>query len=143
MTLDDIYTEWDKDSKIDQTELAKEALKIPQLHNKYYKFYNKERLALRKLEHDFKSLKHDKYEFYTMGPNEDTPSDWELPPRGNILKSEVNQYLDADKDLINISLKIGYAQEKVELIESIIKSLVNRGFQIKSAIDWVKFQNGL
>ena len=38
MTLDDIYTEWDKDSKIDQTELAKEALKIPQLHNKYYKF---------------------------------------------------------------------------------------------------------
>jgi hypothetical protein len=33
MTLDDIYTEWDKDSKIDQTELAKEALKILQLHN--------------------------------------------------------------------------------------------------------------
>jgi hypothetical protein len=45
-------------------------------------------------------------------------------------------------ELIDLSLKIGMQQEKVELLESIIKSLKNRGFQIKSAIDWFKFTMG-
>jgi hypothetical protein len=51
-------------------------------------------------------------------------------------------YMDADQDIINMSLKIGLQQEKVELLESIIKSLTNRGFQIKSAIEWTKFTMG-
>ena len=35
MKLEDILSEWAKDSKIDNTELDKESLKIPALHNKY------------------------------------------------------------------------------------------------------------
>jgi len=51
-------------------------------------------------------------------------------------------YMEADKDIINQSLKIGYQQEKVELLESILKSLNTRGYNIKSAIDWIKFTSG-
>lgn len=144
MTIEELQAEWDKDTQIDRTELGQEAIKIPQLHSKYYKIYSTSRLQLRKWESEFKVLKLEKYEFYTMGPTEDTEEKgWKLPPRGAILKAEVNNYIDADPDIIKASLKIGLQQEKIQFLEDIIKSLVNRGFQIKSAIDWAKFTSGV
>ena len=144
MTIEELQVEWDKDTQIDRTELGQEAIKIPQLHSKYYKIYSTSRLQLRKWESEFKVLKLEKYEFYTMGPTEDTEEKgWKLPPRGAILKAEVNNYIDADPDIIKASLKIGLQQEKIQFLEDIIKSLVNRGFQIKSAIDWEKFKVGI
>jgi hypothetical protein len=143
MKLDEIYVEWDKDSKIDTTDLGNESIKIPQLHNKYFKVYTSEKLLLRKYEAEMRELKLEKYEFYTQGPTKETQEKgWELPAKGLILKSDIPMYMDGDKQLIELSLKIGYQQEKIELLESIIKSLVNRGFQIKSAIDWHKFTMG-
>jgi len=143
MKLDEIYAEWDKDSKIDTTDLGNESIKIPQLHNKYFKVYTSEKLLLRKYEAEMRELKLEKYEFYTQGPTKETQErGWELPAKGLILKSDIPMYMDGDKQLIELSLKIGYQQEKIELLESIIKSLVNRGFQIKSAIDWHKFTMG-
>jgi hypothetical protein len=143
MKLEDIYIEWDKDSDIDTTDLGTESIKIPKLHNKYYKLYTTEKLLLRKYEGEMKSLKLAKYEFYTQGPSAETRElGWDMPARGMILKQEMPMYMEGDKDLISLSLKIGLQQEKVDLLESIIKSLVNRGFQIKSAIDWHKFTMG-
>jgi hypothetical protein len=144
MTLEELHTEWEIDSQIDRTELGIEALKIAQLHSKYYKVYSTSRLQLRKLEADFKILKLEKYEFYTMGPTEEThEKGWKLPARGAILKAEVNNYIDADPDIIKASLKIGLFQEKIQFLEDIIKSLVNRGFNIKAAVEWEKFKVGV
>ena len=78
-----------------------------------------------------------------MGPTEETQAKgWVLPARGAILKAEVNNYIDADPDIVKASLKLGLLQEKIQFLEDIIKSLVNRGFQIKSAIDWERFKVG-
>lgn len=142
MTIDEIYDEWSKDCNIDRTELGEESLKIPQVHSKYLKIYSSERLKLIKLESEMKTLKRDKYEFYTQGPNEDTPSHWKLPPKGMILKSDIPMYIDSDADIINLTLKIGYQKEKIELLEEIIKSINNRGYSIRAAIDWHKFTMG-
>ena len=143
MKLESIYEEWSKDSEIDMTDLGNEAIKIPKLHHKYFQVYSSEKLLLRKYEAEMKTMKLAKYEFYTQGPSKETQEKgWQLPARGMILKQEMPMYLEGDKDIINLSLKIGMQQEKVELLESIIKSLTNRGFQIKSAIDWNKFTMG-
>jgi Recombination, repair and ssDNA binding protein UvsY len=143
MKLEAIFEEWNKDSEIDMTELGNEAIKIPKLHHKYFQVYSSEKLLLRKYEAEMKSLKLAKYEFYTQGPSrESQEKGWTLPARGMILKQEMPMYIEGDQDIINLSLKIGMQQEKVELLESIIKSLTNRGFQIKSAIDWNKFTMG-
>lgn len=143
MKIEDILEQWKEDSEIDRTELGDEALKIPKLHHKYFQIYVQEKLTLRSQEADMKKLKLEKYEFFTQGHTEQTRSlNWELPARGLILKTDIPMYMDADKDLIKLSLKIGIQQEKLELLESIIKSLTNRGFQIKSAIEWQKFTMG-
>jgi hypothetical protein len=143
MNIEEINELWKKDSIIDKTELGDEAIKIPSLHQKYYRILINEKLILRKQESEFKQLKLDKYEFFSQGPNEETQSKgWKIPAKGLILKSDIPMYLEADKDIINVSLKIGYQQEKIEYLESIIKSINNRGYNIKAAIDWVRFTNG-
>ena len=143
MKIEQIFEEWEKDATIDKTELGDESIKIPKLHHKYYRVFISERLLLRKLEADLKQLKLEKYEFYTQGPSKETKDKgWELPARGVILKSDLPTYIDTDKDIVELTLKIGYQQEKLELLESIIKSLQVRGYQIKAAIDWTKFTMG-
>ena len=143
MKIEDIFALWETDSKIDRTELSDESLKIPQLHHKYYKIFTSERLLLRKLEADAKILKLEKYEFYTQGHTKETQDKgWELPSRGMILKADLPMYMESDKEIIELNLKIGYQLEKIELLENIIKTISNRGFQIKNAIDWNKFIQG-
>jgi len=144
MKIEEIHELWTADSEIDKTALDDESLKISKLHNKYYNIYINEKLILRKFEHEFKKLKLDKYEFYTQGPNEESNTKgWKLPAKGMILKADIPMYMEADNDIVNMSLKIGFQQEKIEYLESIIKVIINRNFNIKAAIDFIKFTNGV
>lgn len=143
MTLEEILESWENDCVVDKTELAEESLKIPGLHSKYLKILSTEKLKLKKLESDHKILKLEKYEFYTQGHTEDTMKrGWNLPAKGMILKADIPMYMEADEDIINSTLKISYQNEKIEALDTIIKSIMNRGYQIKSAIDWNKFIMG-
>lgn len=143
MKFEDIFDEWKKDSEIDRTDLGNESLKIPQLHHKYYKILVVEKAHSRKLEAQLKQLKLAKYEFYSQGHTEETRAlGWAMPARGIILKADIPMYMEADKDLIDTSLKIGMQQEKIEFVESIIKTLQTRNFLIKNCIDFVKFTMG-
>lgn len=143
MNIEDIMGLWEEDTKIDKTELGDEALRIPMLHSKYYNILVKEKLILRKLDSEMKQLKLDKYEFYTQGHNEETrEKGWKLPAKGLILKGDIPMYIDSDADIINMSLRIGMQQEKIEMLDSIIKTIINRNFIIRAAIDWQKFTMG-
>lgn len=143
MKFEEIFDEWKRDSEIDQTDLGNESLKIPKLHHKYYMMLLSERSSLRKLEAQMKQLKLSKYEFYSQGHTEETKRlGWELPPRGIILKADIPMYIEADKNLIDLSLKIGVQGEKVDFLDSILKTLQTRNFLIKNAIDFLRWTNG-
>jgi len=143
MTLEEIFELWEKDSSINPSELGNAALDLAKLHHKYYSLFSRERLMLKKLESEMKRLKLDKQEFYVDGPTEEQMDlGWKLPPKGRILKSDVSSYLEADNDIIKLNLKIAYQQEKISALESIIKMIHNRGFHIKSAIDFERFKVG-
>ena len=143
MKLEAIFEEWDKDAPIDRSNLSDAALDNYKLHAKYHRIFTNERLILRKYEAELKTLRLDKYEFYTQGPSPETQEKgWELPPIGKILKADVNNYIDADSDIINLTLKIGMQQEKVALPKSIIDNIQYRGNTIRTALDAVKFEAG-
>lgn len=143
MKLEDIFTQWDQDSVLDRTQLDVVALRIPQMHAKYAKILSNERLLLRKYETEYKELKLQKTLFYVDGPTQEQHNmGWELPAKGRILKSDVGPWLEADKDLVAISLKIGMQNEKVDTLKSIMEIISRLGFQVKSAVDWARFMNG-
>ena len=144
MTLDEILDLWHVDSQLDRTELGEEALKIPQLHSKYYKIFATERLKLRKLQAEHKELSKAKCEYYngTIDYDEMRDRGWDPNPL-KILKQDIPQYVDADKDMINLNLKIAYHQEIVDFLDNAIRSLNSRGFNISAAIKWEQFKVGI
>jgi len=144
MTLDEIAAEWTKDSKIDKTELGVESIKIPELHSKYLKIFFDERRRLKGLQFQSRETYLRKYEYYNgkMSEEEMKALGWE-PFMKRLMKNEVDHYLDADKDMIQEKAKIVNQEEKIDMIAEIIKNLNQRNFQIKNAIDYLKFTNGV
>lgn len=143
MLLENIQEYWEQDSQIDRMNLAEESLKIPKLHSKYYKILIQEALQLKKYDSDLKVLKLEKFEFYTQGPSKEThQKGWEMPLSGRILKSEVNTYLEADKDIIKATLKVAYQKEKVDFVDSILKEISQRSFHISNCIKYEVFRAG-
>lgn len=143
MKLENIISEWEKDSKIDPFNLGNESIAIPLLHHKYYQIYLAEKAQYFAYESQYRKLKLLKYEFYTQGPTKPEHDGWQLPAIGKILRNDVQMYIDSDSDIIDIEMRVKYQKEKLDFVESIIKSLTNRGYQIKSAIDYEKFRSGI
>lgn len=143
MKLDDIMDLWAEDAQMDKTELVTESLKIPALHHKYYKLFVQEGLVQKKYEQDLKTLYRLKYEYYMGVLDKDTMDEkgWNPNPL-KILKQDLSIYMDGDSDLQVIQAKIDIQKQKLSFLESAIKTIVNRGFLIKNAIDWTRFQNG-
>ena len=61
---------------------------------------------------------------------------------GRLLKNEMANYIESDEDVIKLKQQIVVLQEKVNYLDSVIRMINNRGFQIKNALDWLKFTNG-
>lgn len=143
MKLEDIQNQWENDSKIDRAELGEESLKIPQLHAKYFKIFSEERMKLRALQRSYNNFKRDKYEYYNGTASQDVMNThgWEPNPL-KILKSDIPMYLEGDIELQGYASRVDIQQDKVDFVESIIKNLPSRGYQIKAAIDWEKFKVG-
>lgn len=140
---DDINEMWSKDCKIDEANLVQESKRIPELHSKYYNLFFKEALRVRKLKSDLKELERAKTEYYngTMCEEDLKELGWKPNPL-KILRNDIDKYLQSDKDIINLSLKIALHEEKANYIESIIRQINNRNFIIKNMIDMIKFQSG-
>jgi hypothetical protein len=68
-------------------------------------------------------------------------ADWE-PFQLKLLKADVQEYIDADDNVIESKKLLALQEEKVNYLESIVKSLTTRGYLIKNAIDWKKFTEG-
>lgn len=143
MKLDDIMEMWSEDCIVDKTELGEESLKLPKLHSKYLRIFTEERLLLRRLENERKELLLLKHDYYRgVMPEEDLRANGWEPFRLNVLKSDMSMYIEADQDIVKSNLRIAMQQEKVDSLESIIRSINNRGFLIKNAIEYEKFKVG-
>ena len=143
MKFEEIQTLWTSDCNIDETELAQESVKIPQLHNKYLILYSNEKLRLKTQRFEHSKLVKLKKEYYggRMSQEELEAVDWE-PFQYKLLKADVEQYVDADDNVIESKKILALQEEKVDYLEAIVKGLSTRGYLIKNAIDWKRFTEG-
>ena len=145
MKLEDIQELWSSDSVIDDTELDAESIKIPEIHNKYLKIFSDEKLRLVRLYSKSKELRRLKWLYYTGKLDEQTLKnlEWDvfdLDVKKN--RHDLEMFLESDKDIIELNDKVEYQKEKINYLETIIKSLSTRGFLIKNSIEWKKFIMG-
>lgn len=143
MKLDEIFESWKQDSVFDREELTEESIRIPQLHSKYMKILSTERMRLRGYQKDFNILYKDKREYYSgnLDQSELKERGWE-PFSLKIVRQDLDIHIKADDDIIVLQSKMDIQKEKVSVVEGILQQINNRGFQIKSVIDWERFKVG-
>ena len=143
MKLEDIQELWNRDREIDYTELGTESIRIPLIHDKYLKIFTDERIRLKGLELELAKLVRAKTDYFSgrMSQEELDRRGWEQF-LGRLLKNEIANYIESDDDIIKIKQQIVVLQEKINYLDAVIRMINNRGFQIKIALDWLKFSHG-
>ena len=140
--LDAIQKMWEQDSKIDVDNLHTESLNIPSLHAKYFDIYNNIILLKKKAEQQKKNIRHERYEYFTGKADPDVYVENPFPKKIRD-KETLQKYLDADEKLSSVCLKVEYYDTMLNYLESILKVIQNRTFQIKNAIEFIRFTAGL
>jgi hypothetical protein len=141
--------EWAEDSAVDfqfvnknyTTDLGQLALSIPFQHNKYLNHYTDIQQIKTSLEFEIRKLVRNKREYYSGEADAKT---YAAKPFGSSIKTseKMKVYLESDDEIINLEAKIKYLDQMLYFIDHVMKQVSNRGFQIKSAIEWEKFING-
>ena len=140
--LESLQKMWEEDSEIDKDNLHDESLKIPQLHAKYFDLYNTLFLLRKKADQQRKNIRHERYEYFSGKADPDVYIENPFPKKIRD-KDTMTKYLDADEKLSTSNLKIDYYDTMLVYIESILKVIQNRTFQIKNAIEYMRFQSGM
>ena len=141
MNLDELKVQVQNDLRINDEHLDTESLKNQEIKAKYLDHKSRYELLLFKAKGDYKRLYREKWEYY--GGKADAKIYATKPFDLKVLKTDLAVYIAADEDIINSENKIGYLEVVVDYIKGVIKSVDNRGWDIKRAIDWKKFEAGV
>lgn len=103
-----------------------------------------EKVYLETLESKMNILNRDKWLYYSgkMSEEELSKKGWE-PFELNILKNDLDRFIDSDGDIIDLRNQIFIQKEKINYIESVAKIISNKIWNIRSMIEWIKFTQGV
>ena len=143
MTLSEIQEQVRKDLKINDLELDIESLRIPSLHSKYLQLLTEHSLLLKKTLGEYAVLKRNKWIYYTGKAREEVYKEKGDFPLKLITKDEERTFIEADEEVRELKGKLEYYETVVDYLQEVVKSISNRSFQIKNAIEWRKFEAGI
>ena len=144
-----IKNEWASDSHVEHefknkqytADLGQISMEIPFQHNKYLNHYTDISQIKTSLEFEIRKLVKEKREYYSGEADAKT---YAAKPFGSHIKTteKMKVYIESDDEIINLEAKIKYLEQMMYFIDHVMKQISNRGFQVKSAIEWEKFVNG-
>ena len=141
MTLDELKVQVANDLKVNDERLDTESLKNQELYTKYLDTKSNFELLMYKAKSDYKILYRQKWEYY--GGKADAKIYETKPFDLKVLKSDLSVYIESDEEIITIENKIVYLETTVKFLEGVQRSIQSRGWDIKNAIEWRKFEAGM
>jgi hypothetical protein len=144
ITLQDIQVMWAADTKINELDLGREALKISELHAKYLNMLTATKMQSRRAYGkmlQYRRLK-ERYFLGLLSKDELASLGWEPYLFAKPLKAELDKILDADTDVLQEGDKVAYLDTMVYQLEQIMRSLNSRTFDVKNAIQFFLWQQG-
>jgi len=141
MNLDELKIQVQRDLKINDEHLDTESLKNQEIKATYLDHKSRYELLLFKAKGDYKRLYREKWEYY--GGKSDAKIYASKPFDLKVLKTDLQIYISSDYGGIELSNKIAYLETTIKFIDGVIKSIDNRGWDIKHAISWKQFEAGM
>ena len=139
MNLNDLKEMCNKDTTIG-IDLDGYSISIPELANKYHQLRHDEKNLLRFLKSQYDIIKLSRWKYYSGKAN---PDEYEKEPFDlKVLRNDIDMFLSADKLIRDIKDKVEEQEEKIKLIDTTAKNIINASFNINNAIKWKKFLSG-
>ena len=146
MNLETILREWEVDSKINESDLARTSVDTAKLHSKYLQLLSINKLQLKKAELKQKTLLKDKWLYYNnkMSKEEIESKGWEYDPFNGlkVMKGDMNHYYDSDIDIQKSEETVTYYKTLVETLQEIVTNINWRHQTIGNIIKWKQFEQG-
>ena len=141
MTLDELKQIVYKELPVNKDHLDTEALRNQDLYAKFIDYKTNFEFLLAKSKGDYKVLYRDKWDYY--GGKADAKVYATKPFDLKVLKNDLHVYIESDKEIIDAENKIVYLETTTKYIDYVLKSISSRGWDIKNAIEWKKFEAGM
>ena len=143
-TIDEIVNEWEKDAKIDPTDISSASLQTPRLHAKYLRILSHWKQKQATLKSNLNNIKQTKTRYYRgeMSREELKEYGWEQYQLKAPLRSEMEQVLNADADVNKVKMQLELVETIIYVLESIMKAIASRDFTISNYIKMRKFEKG-
>ncbi len=142
MTLEELQKEAREDlAIIDQEKLDQESYKNQNIKPKWLEYRTRYDQLLIMRRSDHQRLWREKWEYY--GGKADAKVYAAKPFDIKVLKTDLQMYIQSDDDILELQSKISYYESIVKYIDGVIKSIDNRGWDIRNATDWKKFEAGM
>ena len=59
-----------------------------------------------------------------------------------LLRVDLDRFIESDSEVIELGNKVELYKEKISYLEHVVKIIGNRAWNIRAAIDWIKFTQG-
>ena len=142
MTLEELKQESYKDLPVKNVEnIDQESFYYQEIKAKWLDYKSRFELLLARNKGDYQVLYREKWEYY--GGKSDAKVYAAKPFDLKVLKTDLQIYISSDSDVIELSNKIAYLETTIKFIDGVIKSIDNRGWDIKHAITWKQFEAGM
>jgi hypothetical protein len=136
----DLFDELEADSKVNETELDRELLRIPYLQSKWMKRYIALNRQLRAADRHTALVKNERSNFYLGLASED---DYRVEPLNRkALKTDLPDRLSCDVEYCTAREDADTLRDVTVAVEKFVTSLNNRGFNLKAAVDYLRWKNG-
>lgn len=144
LTIDDIIAEWKSDNTIDETKLPSELMKTPMLHSKYLEVYLQIKRKFIAATASYNKLKFLRKKYFRgeMTREELAEQGWEQYQGLKMSQTEFNSMSEIDPMLSDEWVKVEYLKSLVEGLTYILKEIQNRGYTIKTMVEYNKMMMG-
>ena len=142
MKLEELQREAKQDLNItDQERLDQESYKNQNIEAKWLDHRTKYDQLLIIAKADPQRMYREKWEYY--GGKADAKVYAAKPFDLKVLKTDLQMYINSDEEILAVQGKIAYYESIIKYIDGVIKSIDNRGWDIRNATEWKKFEAGM
>lgn len=144
VTLEQINSEWKSDSYIDASKIREEILMSSQLHSKYLSYLLDKKKEYRKIDAMILKLTKVKIKYYRgeLTKEELESMGWKQYQGTRPIKSEMDKLLGTDEDLVDFNTQLDDIKILLDALESILKAITSRSYDLKTFIEAEKFYAG-
>lgn len=142
--IEDVLEEWKIDAAIDESKLTSEIIRVPYLHSKYLGHFVHFKHRLSKAESAKNKFCYHKRKYFRGEMDQADLQKYNWSQYNGLKPSmgELNQLLEFDSDVNNLSRTVADLKTAVSCCEYILNQLKGREYALKTIFEYAKYIGG-